>query len=204
MENVSETQMPASPHHGHGGCAGCQPQAHPQTAIPTPPETPQREANSGVNASRTSHPCEIHRHPHQENQPHCSGIQVHLHNHACHTSPNKPRRPSPRKQYTPKTSKLSHVCGHDGQTVHPCFASLKAPYPHSGRCSLNMDFPQGPEINIANQAPRQDNQNDQFQYPSQQSMPFHAANVSCYRVWGPPLPAWGVDGRPYIPRSSRG
>lgn len=193
MQSIPQAHMSTSPHN-HKCCIGGFTEEH--TRETTSTSTPEESLNYGnnlnyinVNASKSFPPCDFHRLSHLEKQPHCSGVQVHLHNHACHGTP-KARQSNPKHTCAPKIHRPSHTCGHDKKTPHACFEPLKAPYPHSGRCSINLDLPQEPENTTANNAAKRYH-DSRFECYDNQSVPLHRADVACHRVWGPPLPVWG-------------
>jgi hypothetical protein len=193
MQSIPEAHMPTSPH-CHQRCVEGFPKKHPREPTPAPEETLQHGNNYiNVNASKSSPPCDFHRFSHLEKQPHCSGVQVHLHNHACHST-TKGRHSTPKHTCVSQNHRPSHTCGHDKNTTHACFEPLKAPYPHSGRCSVNIDPPQEPENHKASDTAKR-HHDSRYECYGHQSVPVHRADVTCHRVWGPPLPVWcgGVD-----------
>lgn len=184
--------------HRHRSCVNCQPQEKPQTTtIPTAPK-PMPHVTPTLNANKASQHCEIHPHSHPEKQPHCTGLQVHLHNHShAYHSHTKPRHSNSSTSRAPCISKIqkpspSHVCGYDEKITHTCFAPLKAPYPHSGRCSLHLDFPHEPDSHSPNHYFKQDIGQGKSEPHDHhmQHLPPQRPVIACHRVWGPPLPSW--------------
>lgn len=201
MGTVFETNtstMPAQLHR-HRGCANCQPQEEPQTTTSPTASKPMPHFTSTPNTSKVSQHCEIHPHSYPEKQPHCTGLQVHLHNHShAHHSHTKPRHSTSVDSRAPYISKIqkpspspSHACGHDEKITHTCFAPLKAPYPHSGRCSLHLDFPHEPDDHSPNYYFRRDigYGNSEHHDHHMQHLPPQRPVIACHRVWGPPLPS---------------
>lgn len=128
--------------------------------------------------------CDIHRCSHSEKQPHCSGVQVHIHNHAYKGIP-KPRHPYSKDTCEIPTQGSVHLCGVDGKSVHECLKAPKDPYPHSGQCSLHLDFSHEPDRH-----PKPDYGLDHSKCHGPRYFPLDRADV--VRVWGPPLPVWNA------------
>lgn len=187
METVPDAHIPAChPHHEH--CKGRNTQAQPNTP---PPENP----------------CNTHRCSPMEKQPTCPGIQVHLHNHACPTPPKQRQATQPvqleqvPRHICTKTQRPSHICGHSGQIIHPCLKQPRAPYPHSGRCSENIDFPAEPDTqnHNAKYAAKRECFHNHSDFHGQKSLPLHGGDIAW--VWGPPSPVW--EGRSPCGRGNR-
>lgn len=190
MHSIIEAQMPTSPY-SHNGSIGGLIEEHTRETTSTPDESLRHGTNLNyinVNASKSFLPCDFHRSSHLDNKSHCSGVQVHLHNHACHST-KKAQQPSPKHTCVPRINRPSHACGHDKKTTHVCSKPLKAPYPHSERCSINLNLPKEPENPTASDTPKRYH-DSRYECYDHQSVPLHQADVTCHRVWGPPFPVW--------------